>query len=395
MRTVAVVQARMGSSRLQGKALADLAGWPVLWHVVRRVQRARRADEVVVATSTSPADDPIDYFCTRAGIPVFRGSEIDVLDRVYQAARERPADAVVRITGDCPLIDPAVIDRVLENYAGGDYDYVSNVIHYTYPDGMDVEVLSMMALARAWREAAKPSEREHVTTYVRFSDRFRTLNVVHEPDLSPLGHRWSVDEPGDLELVRRIYAELAAKPEFDMYDVLDLLARKPDLRDCQKNRSMDDGYYKSLYDQAAADVSGASPPASDVVDYIQQASGNGGPARALLGRRLQEGFNSLARMAGFAGRLACAGELHRPVIECQSLDGDPDPALLARFQIEAARRGIRVHDVHHITDAHDVAVIERTLQAYAGVFKTLEELSGRARGGKFVASQSRHPEGCC
>ncbi|HMF14076.1 MAG TPA: NTP transferase domain-containing protein, partial [Gemmataceae bacterium] len=152
MRTVAVVQARMGSSRLPGKALADLAGRPVLWHVVQRVQRARRADEVVVATSTSPADDPIDYFCTRAGIPVFRGSEIDVLDRVYQAARERPADAVVRITGDCPLIDPAVIDRVLENYAGGDYDYVSNVIHYTYPDGMDVEVLSMMALARAWRE---------------------------------------------------------------------------------------------------------------------------------------------------------------------------------------------------------------------------------------------------
>jgi spore coat polysaccharide biosynthesis protein SpsF (cytidylyltransferase family) len=386
MRTVAIVQARMGSSRLPGKALADLAGRPILWHVVQRVQRALRVDEVVVATSTLPLDDPLDEFCMRAGIRVFRGSENDVLDRVYQAVRGRPADAVVRVTGDCPLIDPDVIDRVLEAYASGDYDYVSNVIHYTYPDGMDVEVLSMMALARAWRESAKPSQREHVTTYVRYSDQFRSFNVAHEPDLSPLGHRWSIDEPGDLELVRRIYAELEVKPAFDMYDVLDLLARKPELRDCQENRSMNDGYYKSLYDQAAADVFGASLPASDVVDYFQQASANGGPARALLGRRLQEGFNSLARMAGFAGRLACAGELHRPVLECRSLDGNADPALLARFQIEAVRRGIRVRDVHHLTEAHDVAAIERTLQAYAGVFKTLEEFSGRARGGTVVAS---------
>jgi len=386
MRTVAVVQARTNSTRLPGKALADLAGKPVLWHVVHRARRARNVDEVIVATSKSPSDDPLVDFCAASGISVFRGRENDVLDRVYQAAREYRAGVVVRVTGDCPLIDPDAIDRVLDAYTGGDYDYVSNVIHYTYPDGTDVEALSMAALTRAWREAEKPSELEHVTTYVRFSNQFRTLNVAHAPDLTPLGHRWSIDEPGDLELVRRIYAELTGKPEFGIYDVLDLLARKPSLRDCQEHRSMNDGYYKSLYDQAAADVSGARLPASDVVDYFQQASGNGGPARALLGRRLQEGFNSLARMAGFAGRLACAGELHRPVIECQSLDGNPDPALLARFQIEAARRGIRVRDVHHLTDAHDVAAIERTLQAYAGVFKTLGELSGRARGGTFVAS---------
>ena len=365
----------MGSTRLPGKALADLAGKPVLWHVAQRVRRARTVDEVVVATSTSSSDDPLVEFCTRTGIPCFRGSEKDVLDRVYQAASEHRADVVVRMTGDCPLIDPDVIDRVQEAYAGGDYDYVSNVIHYTYPDGLDVEAIGMTALARAWREAVKPSEREHVTTYVRFSDQFRTLNLAHEPDLSPLGHRWSIDEPGDLDLVRRIYAELADKPEFGMYDVLDLLARKPGLRDCQENRSTNEGYYKSLFDQACEELS--RDPGETIVDYTQEAPAGNLPSCALLGRRLQEGFNALARFAGLAGRLACSGEPDCPVIECRSLVGTADLELQERFQTEAARRGIRVRDLHHLTEAHDVAAIERTLQAYAGVFGALAKLQRR------------------
>ncbi|HMF14579.1 MAG TPA: NTP transferase domain-containing protein [Gemmataceae bacterium] len=370
MRTVAIVQARMGSTRLPGKALADLAGKPVLWHVVQRVHRARRVDEVVVATSTSPSDDPLVDFCSASGIPVFRGSESDVLDRVYQATREYGADVVVRVTGDCPLLDPSVIERVLGAYAGGDYDYVSNVIHYTYPDGLDVEVLSMAALARAWREALKPSEREHVTTYVRFSDRFRTFNEAHDPDLSPLGYRWSIDEPGDLELVRRIYAELADQPEFDMYDVLDLLARKQELRDSQGKRSMNEGYYRSLYDQACAEPDG-NRRVEVIVDYTRPASNRSDRSRELLGRRLQEGIDDLARFAGLADRLTCSGVPARPVLECRLLDGTADPALQTRFQTEAARQGIRVCDVHHLTEAHDVAAIDRTLQAYAAVFKAL------------------------
>jgi spore coat polysaccharide biosynthesis protein SpsF (cytidylyltransferase family) len=371
MRTVAVIQARMGSTRLPGKTLADLVGRPVLWHVVQRTRRARRVDEVVVATSTVPTDDPLERFCSQAGIPVFRGSENDVLDRVYQAAREHRADAVVRVTGDCPLIDPDVINRVLELHAGGDYDYVSNVIHYTYPDGLDVEALGMTTLTRAWQEAAKPSEREHVTSYVRFSEKFRTFNVAHEPDLSPLGYRWSIDEPGDLDMVRRIYVELTNKPEFDMYDVLDLLARKPGLPDCQESRSMNDGYYKSLYDQAIAEGPCRAQPSQVIIDYTRAVSEEGSALREFLGRRLQEGFNALAGVAGLADRFACSGQATRSTIECRGLDESVDRVTLARFQAEAARRGVLVRDVHHLTEVHDVDAIERTLQAYAGVFKAL------------------------
>ncbi|HMF11340.1 MAG TPA: NTP transferase domain-containing protein, partial [Gemmataceae bacterium] len=388
MRAVAIVQARMNSTRLPGKALADLAGRPVLWHVVQRVRRAVRVDEVVVATSTSAADDSLHEFCVRDNIPVFRGSVNDLLDRYYLAARAHVADVIVRITGDCPLIDPSVIDRVLETYAGGEYDYVSNVIHYTYPDGLDVEALSMSALARAWREATKPSEREHVTTYLRFSNRFRTLNVAHEPDLSQLGSRWSIDEPCDLEFVRQIYAELADRPTFGMYDVLELLGRKPGLRACQEARSMNDGYYKSLYEQAAIDGSCRVPAPESFIDYTRPATGESTPSRELLGRRLQEGFNALAGFAGLADRYASYGEPVRTTIECLSLDGSTDRAGLSRFQTEAARRGIRVGDVHHVTDAHDVSAIEQTLQAYAGVFKTLAKFSGRPRATRTVVPRA-------
>jgi spore coat polysaccharide biosynthesis protein SpsF (cytidylyltransferase family) len=164
---VAIIQARMGSSRLPGKTIADVAGRPLLLHVVERTQRARRVDKVVVATTDRSSDDPIADLCQREGIQCFRGSEDDVLDRFYRTAQAHGADVVVRITADCPLIDAAVIDKVIARFQAGDCDYVSNILRYTYPDGLDTEVFSFAALERAWREAKKPSEREHVTPYLR------------------------------------------------------------------------------------------------------------------------------------------------------------------------------------------------------------------------------------
>src|ERR1700758_4280892 len=153
---VAIVQARMGSSRFPGKSLAEISGRPMLWHVVNRVRKARLLDNVVVATSDKSSDDPIASFCCRESIPCFRGSEQDVVDRFYQTAKQFGAECLLRITADCPLIDPTVIDQVISRFQQGDFDYVSNTMRHTYPDGLDTEVFSFAALERVWREARKP-----------------------------------------------------------------------------------------------------------------------------------------------------------------------------------------------------------------------------------------------
>lgn len=248
---VALIQARMGSSRFPGKVLEDLAGRPMLWHVVRRVRRASRVDRVVVATTDRPVDDPIVRFCEQERISCFRGSEPDVLDRFYRAAKANDADVVVRITADCPLIDPAVIDTVLERFQLGGCDYACNVIRYTYPDGLDTEVFSFAALEQAWREAAKPSEREHVTPYLR-TDRFRVANVESEIPVSPSQYRWTVDHPADLEFVRKVYAAFSENGEFGFREIFDLLKERPDLATIQAETITNEGYYKSLYEQAKA-----------------------------------------------------------------------------------------------------------------------------------------------
>ncbi len=241
----------MGSSRFPGKVLQDLAGHPMLWHVVHRVRGATNIDKVVIATTDRTVDDPIAEFCKREGIGCFRGSEPDVLDRFYQAAKANHADVVVRITADCPLIDPAVIDKVLARFARGDCDYACNVIRYTYPDGLDTEVFSFAALERAWREADKPSEREHVTPYLR-TDKFRTANVESEFPVSPVDYRWTVDHPADLEFVRKVYAAFSQNGDFGFRDVFELLKERPDLATIQAETITNEGYYKSLYQQAKA-----------------------------------------------------------------------------------------------------------------------------------------------
>lgn len=268
MRTIAIVQARMRSTRLPGKSLADVAGRPLLLHVVERAMRAVLVDQVVVATSDDPADDAIVAACREDDVLAFRGSESDVLDRVYRAAWHHAATVVVRLTGDCPLLDPRVIDRVIDAQRTGGFDLSSNTLEPTFPDGLDVEALDFHALRRAWREARLASEREHVTPYVtNHRDLFTVTNVRHERDLSHL--RWTVDEPQDLEFVRAVYAACGPGP-FGMDDVLGLLERDPTLAEMNSCFERNEGYRRSLRND--------HPAFSHEVDEPDRSEANPSPA---------------------------------------------------------------------------------------------------------------------
>lgn len=229
---VAIVQARMGSERFPGKVLADIHGKPMLIRVVERAARADSLISVLVATSTEAQDDAIEQACLARGIRVFRGDPLDVLDRTYQAAREAQADVIVRVTGDCPLIDPALIDEAVQAFVTADppVDFVANRLpdQRTYPIGTDVEVCSFAALERAWKEAILPPQREHVTSYLyEEPDRFRTQLLRHDLDLSHF--RWTVDEEPDLEFVRVVYSKFDPDKHFTWLEVVALLESEPSL----------------------------------------------------------------------------------------------------------------------------------------------------------------------
>jgi spore coat polysaccharide biosynthesis protein SpsF len=235
LKVVAIIQARMGSTRLPGKVLLDLAGASVLSRVLERVRRADSIDEVVVATTDKPSDNVIAQECLRYQIPVFRGQEEDVLDRYYRAAVSAKADVVVRITSDCPLIDREITDKTVQAFLAERPDYASNCLVRTYPRGLDTEVMTLRALERAWREATQSYERTHVTPYIHENPRkFKLLSVTGEADHS--GHRWTLDTPEDLELIRSVYARLNQRNQFSWRDVLDLLQREPEL--AELNRSV-------------------------------------------------------------------------------------------------------------------------------------------------------------
>lgn len=235
----------MGSTRLPGKVLLDLAGKPMLARMVERLRRCRRIGLVVVATTTKSEDDVIEDLCRSEGWAWYRGSEDDVLDRYYRAAAAFQAESVVRVTSDCPLIDPGVVDRVIERFQAGECDYAANTrLEVSYPNGLDTEVFSFTALERAWREARWRSEREHVTPYIwKNPGLFSLCTIAHDRDLS--GLRWTVDEPADLEFVREVFRELGDRP-FEMEDVLELLERRPELRTVNAHLTRDAGYAKSL-----------------------------------------------------------------------------------------------------------------------------------------------------
>jgi len=251
LNVVAIIQARMGSTRLPGKILADIEGRPMLWHIANRVRRATTVRRLVIATSTARSDDVVGEFCRAHEIACFRGSETDLLDRYYRAARESAADTVVRVTSDCPLIDPQVIDRIVSVFFAEKCDYATNTIRYTYPDGLDTEVFSFAALESAWRQAARPADREHVTPFLKTSGLFRVCNVENEIDLSKRNLRWTVDEPSDLEFARAVYARLRRRGVFGYRDVVRLQEEEPDLHQINDGRICNEGYYKSLVAESA------------------------------------------------------------------------------------------------------------------------------------------------
>lgn len=230
-RTVAVVQARSGSTRLPGKVMADLEGVSMLGRVLRRLSRAATLDAVVVATSDGPTDEAVAREAERwTRHPAFRGSEEDVLSRYLGAARRHDADAVVRITADCPLIDPALVDRTVGRFLDERPDYASNSLRRTYPRGLDVEVVDRRALEAAGAEAEEDYERVHVTPFLyRHPERFSLLAVTAEGEEDHSHLRWTVDTAADLELVRRIYRHFGGRDDFGWREVLALVERRPEL----------------------------------------------------------------------------------------------------------------------------------------------------------------------
>lgn len=230
MNVIAIIQARMTSTRLPGKVLKEVLGKPLLEYQIERLRNCRRLDRLVVATTTNASDDPVIALCDRLGVATFRGSEHDVLERYYEVATKFGADPVVRLTADCPIIDPSVVDKVVSFYIEhpGRYDHVSNAIRRTFPRGMDTEVFSYAALTTAYREANQPPQREHVTPFLhRQPERFRLGHVLNENDESR--HRWTVDTPEDFELISRIVTALYLdNPLFSMEDCLNLLNQHRD-----------------------------------------------------------------------------------------------------------------------------------------------------------------------
>lgn len=228
MRAVAIIQARMGSTRLPGKVLEDIGGETMLARVVRRTQQSRLLDQIVVGTTCEPSDDAIVAECERLAVPAFRGDERDVLDRYYHAAVAYEADIVVRITADCPFIDPEMLDQLMRAFIDEQPDYAGNTLLRAYPRGVVPEVMTISALTRAWREASEAYQRVHVTPYIYQSpNSFRLLAVVGEANYGD--YRWTVDTPEDLEFARAVYATLGNGDTFGWRDVLSVLAQKPEL----------------------------------------------------------------------------------------------------------------------------------------------------------------------
>lgn len=242
----------MTSSRLPGKVLMDVNGEPMLVRQWDRLKLSTKADLLVLATSVESSDEPLVEVCRQKGIAYHRGSLDDVLDRYYQAARRYKLDVIVRLTADCPLIDPAILDQMADLFLRGEFDYLANTAPpegSTFPDGMDVEIFSMQALERAWRESRKPSEREHVTFFFwKNPNLFRT----HRYDLgkSHSRYRLTVDYPEDLEVIRAIYGALGAQPAFNFESIISFLDSHPEIRNRNANILPNQGW-QSAFDKDA------------------------------------------------------------------------------------------------------------------------------------------------
>jgi len=253
-RVIAVIQGRMSSSRLPGKILSDIAGQPMLQRVFMRTSRAVTVSQTIFATTTDSTDDPVAEYCDFSGIPFTRGSLYDVLDRYYQTAKQAKADVVVRITADCPVIDPALIDNVVNTVISEQssvnrkpFDFVCNRLPppypRTYPIGLDIEACTLNILEQAWKEAKEPQHREHVMPYFYEGVQLITENRSLQTGISPRGfniavlhhttdfgdYRWTVDTPEDLEFMRQVYSHFDGRDDFTWKEVLDLVHDHPEL----------------------------------------------------------------------------------------------------------------------------------------------------------------------
>lgn len=252
MNVVAIIQARMSSRRLPGKVLMKLAGESVLGHVVSRVNSCKTIQKVVIATSTDVTDDAIEKWCEERNVPCYRGSLNDVLDRYYQAAVESDADAIVRITADCPAIDPTIVDEVVSGFLSDGYEFFG--LSGEFPDGLDCTVFTFSAIEQAWRDAKLPSEREHVGPYIEKNpELFKGGGLKKFVGLSH--HRWTLDEPNDFEFLKIVFERLyQVNKLFLATDVLALLDKEPELLSINKSIVRNEGYIKSLQSDGGHDV---------------------------------------------------------------------------------------------------------------------------------------------
>ena len=288
----AIVQARMGSARLPGKVMLEAAGKPMLGHLLERLSAAQTVQSVIVATSTDPRDDVIARFCAARGTPVFRGSETDVLDRYYQAAWKFACSTVVRITADCPLVDPEIVDTMVVEFLShrAEYDLVTNRHPLTFPDGLDLDVMSLRALAHAWRHAREPHQREHTVPYF-WESGMRVRNVEHSEHLFAR-YRWTLDYPEDFALIARLFEALYEPGRvFPMREILAYLAEHPELS------ALNAKYLPA----ASADDVGAAVPAAlcgrdgrTHIDGRTRITGDGRDARAHITHAPKE----LAELSG-------------------------------------------------------------------------------------------------
>jgi spore coat polysaccharide biosynthesis protein SpsF len=253
-KTVAIIQARMGSSRLPGKVLMPILERPMLYYVVERLKQVESIDQIVVATSDLPRDDEIAHFCRSNNVNVSRGSETDVLDRYYQTANKINADVIIRVTADCPLIDPVLIEKLITEFTKSNTDYYSIAAgapasnkhtRNRFPEGLVAEIFTIQALFDAWQNGDKPDHREHVTPYIwKNEEKFRIgIMTCRGADFS--NYRWTVDNPEDFKLVQWIYENLYEdKPSFNMHDVLDLLDKTPSMMKINQHFIGKEGYEK-------------------------------------------------------------------------------------------------------------------------------------------------------
>jgi len=253
---IAIIQARLGSKRLPSKVLLKIENAPMLYYVVRQVKASELIDDVIIATTNLPEDDKIIRFCSKLGLQYFRGSSEDVLDRYYKCAKKFKCDPVIRISADCPLIDPKVIDKTIKKFLKNLYDYVGTNLEKkngkwinstcNFPQGMAVEVASFKTLEKAWKKAKKPSEREHVFPYVQFNPHlFKVSNIKNGRDLSFV--RCTVDRPEDLEFVRELYKRISKRKKIVcISDILKIVKNEPRLLKINNKIPFDEGYKKSL-----------------------------------------------------------------------------------------------------------------------------------------------------